>query len=178
MRNSQPNVADAFKNVKPLFDQLQEKCDMIEQLIIASLNPQRDQTLKVKCFKRQHNFEKFRKEMKEIVGRAIGDLRETQDLQKEVTLKNLQTIVQQEDFNAQKKEIEAEREKVNSLKQKLKLLQKTSDQNLQDLQSQVNEVKSGWKDSDIAWERNFKRESESHREEIRWLQTQLAAAAS
>ena len=39
MRNSQPNVADAFKNVKPLFDQLQEKCDMIEQLIIASLNP-------------------------------------------------------------------------------------------------------------------------------------------
>ena len=52
----------SLKSLKPMLESLHDKCDIMEQLVIATMHPQREQTLKVKCFKRKHNFEKFRKD--------------------------------------------------------------------------------------------------------------------
>jgi hypothetical protein len=57
----------SLKSFKPLLENLHDKCDILEQLVIATLHPQRDQTLKVKCYKRKHNFEKFRKETRLMI---------------------------------------------------------------------------------------------------------------
>ena len=45
---------------------------------------------------------------------------------------------------------------------------------MNELQGQLSELKEEWKESDLAWERRLRRESEAAKEEIRWLQTQLA----
>jgi hypothetical protein len=60
--------------LNPLLDELSKSCEMIEQLIIATLHPHRDQTLKVKCFKKEHNFDKFRKEVRELVSKGICEV--------------------------------------------------------------------------------------------------------
>jgi hypothetical protein len=39
-------------------------------------------------------------------------------------------------------------------------------------------MKEEWRESDIGWERRLRRESENAKEEIRWLQTQLAGATT
>ena len=57
----------SLKSLKPMLESLHDKCDIMEQLVIASMHPQREQTLKVKCFKRKHNFEKFRKETRIMI---------------------------------------------------------------------------------------------------------------
>jgi hypothetical protein len=64
----------SLKSLKPLLESLHDKCDILEQLVIATLHPQREQTLKVKCFKRKHNFEKFRKETRIMIQQALADL--------------------------------------------------------------------------------------------------------
>lgn len=56
-----------MKSLKPLLETLHDKCDILEQLVIATLHPQREQTLKVKCYKRKHNFDKFRKETRLMI---------------------------------------------------------------------------------------------------------------
>lgn len=57
----------SLKILKPLLEQLHSKCDILESLVVDSLHPQRDQTLKVKYFKRKHNFDRFRKELKDLI---------------------------------------------------------------------------------------------------------------
>jgi hypothetical protein len=57
----------SLRSLKPLLETLHDKCDILEQLVIATLHPQREQTLKVKCYKRKHNFDKFRKETRLLI---------------------------------------------------------------------------------------------------------------
>lgn len=69
-----PDGTNSLSAISPLLEALNGQCAMIEQLIIATLHPHRDQTLKVKCFKKEHNFEKFRKETRELISKGVADI--------------------------------------------------------------------------------------------------------
>ena len=42
----------------------------------------------------------------------------------------------------------------------------------------MGELKEGWRESDVAWERKVRREGEQLREEIRWLREAVGEAGA
>lgn len=52
----------------------------MEEMLITHLHPERDQSLKAKCFKRKHNFEKFRKEMRDLIQKYFVHINESKDV--------------------------------------------------------------------------------------------------
>lgn len=60
--------------------------------------------MKVKCFKKTHNFEKFRKEMRELIVKCAGEIKVSQgplseEMPREVTVKNIHQSIEETDHS-------------------------------------------------------------------------------
>ena len=74
------------------------------------------------------------------------------------------------------RELEGEKLKAQALIEQVQTAKHAHQDDVGELQAQMHEMKEEWRESDVGWERRLRRESETAKEEIRWLQTQLVGA--
>jgi peptidoglycan hydrolase CwlO-like protein len=86
--------------------------------------------------------------------------------------------IQAETLEHLHRELEDEKLKAQALIEQVQTSKHAHQDDVNELQAQLNELKEEWRESDIGWERRLRRESENAKEEIRWLQTQLAGATT
>eukprot|EP00347_Sterkiella_histriomuscorum_P007219 403349805 len=180
MKASAQSISQISENefqTHPLRDflaSISEKCELMEHLVISHLHPKRDQTLKVKAFKRQHNFEKFRKETTGLIHKYFNQINETYATQQELVQKDLE-IEKQQNLELRQR-LQDDKVQNNNLQEKLRTLQQQLNHVIEKFSRQKdhmmnlneNEVKVLQQENDI-----LKKRERQQEEELKYLRDQV-----
>ncbi|CDW79107.1 UNKNOWN [Stylonychia lemnae] len=100
---------------------IEERCSLMEHLLIQNLHPQRDETLQVKAYRRKHNFEKFRKETQDLINKYFHNITQSNQTQNSLLQQDLEKErLRNKDLHQR---LVDNKEQVNTLQDKLRQLQ-------------------------------------------------------